>query len=84
MSNNENTSEPMTPKKKAFELYKMYNNLIIDEVIEMKVTYLLMTNKMAKKAALIAVDELIYETQFEVPNIRQRYWINVKHEIEKL
>jgi hypothetical protein len=50
----------------------------------MKVTYLLMTNKMAKKAALIAADELIYETQFEVPNIRQRYWIDVKQEIEKL
>jgi hypothetical protein len=74
----------MTPKEKAFELYKMYNNLIIDEVIEMKVTYLLMTNKMAKKAALIAADELIYETQFEVPNIRQRYWIEVKQEIEKI
>jgi len=27
---------------------------------------------------------LIYETQFEVPNIRQRYWIDVKQEIEKL
>ena len=38
----------------------------------------------AKQCALIAVDELIYETQFEVPNIRQRYWINVKHEIENL
>ncbi len=48
----------MTAKDKAFELYKMYNNIIIDEVIEMKITYLLMTNKMAKKAALIAVDEM--------------------------
>ena len=74
----------MTPKEKAFELYKMYNNLIIDEVIEMKMAYLLMSNKMAKQCALIAVDELIYETQFEVPNIRQRYWIDVKQEINKL
>jgi hypothetical protein len=38
----------------------------------------------AKQCALIAVNELIYETQFEVPNIRQRYWIDVKQEIEKL
>jgi hypothetical protein len=38
----------------------------------------------AKQCALIAVDELIYETQFEVPNIRQRYWIDVKREIENL
>ena len=37
-----------------------------------------------KQCALIAVDELIYETQFEVPNIRQKYWIEVKQEIENL
>jgi hypothetical protein len=42
------------------------------------------TNTPLKKCALIAVDELIYETQFEVPNIRQRYWIDVKQELEKL
>ena len=72
----------MTPKDKAFELYKMYNNIIIDEVIEMKVTYLLMTNKMAKKAALIAVDEIEKEiyTYYE----RFKYWKEVKQEIEKL
>jgi hypothetical protein len=38
----------------------------------------------SKQCALIAVDELIYETSFEVPNIRQRYWQEVKQEIEKL
>lgn len=38
----------------------------------------------AKECALIAVDELIYETQFEVPNVRQKYWQQVKKEIEKL
>ena len=43
-----------------------------------------LSKKQAKQCALIAVDELIYETQFEVPNIRQRYWINVKQEIFKL
>jgi hypothetical protein len=40
--------------------------------------------EISKQCALIAVDELIYETQFEVPNIRQRYWIDVKQEIFKL
>jgi hypothetical protein len=40
--------------------------------------------EISKQCALIAVDELIYETQFEVPNIRQRYWIEVKKEIERL
>lgn len=72
----------MTPQEKAFELYKMYNNLIIDEVIEMKLTYLLMTDKMAKKAALIAVDEIEKEiyTYYE----RFKYWNEVKQEIENL
>jgi|688.fasta_scaffold1412676_1 hypothetical protein len=38
----------------------------------------------SKQFALIAVDELIKETSFEVPNIRQRYYQEVKQEIEKL
>ncbi len=62
----------MTPKEKAKELVDKFinsNNMIF--LIEG-----------AKECALIAVDELIYETQFEVPNIRQRYWQEVKQEIE--
>jgi hypothetical protein len=43
-----------------------------------------MHNDQIKQCALIAVDEMIYETQFEVPNVRQKYWMDVKHEIEKL
>jgi hypothetical protein len=82
----------MTPKEKAFELYKMYNNLIIDEVIEMKITYLLMTNKMAKKAALIAVDEMQQlikdlsscKNRFIYIIDEMNYWNEVKQEIEKL
>ena len=70
----------MTPKEKAKELRdKMY--LKIPSVYDP-------TNlphyPIAKEMALISVNELIYETQFEVPNIRQRYWIKVKQEIEKL
>ena len=61
----------MIPQKKAIELVdKFCATRLYDE--------------QGKECALIAVDELIYETQFEVPNIRQRYWIDVKQEIEKL
>lgn len=69
----------MTPQQKAVDLFNDYYsylkaNLMYDEEARQD----------AKVCALIAVDELIYETQFEVPNIRQKYWINVKQEIEKL
>jgi hypothetical protein len=66
----------MTPKQKAQELVEKYAyHLWIDGVCDYD---------KAKQCALIAVDELIYETHFEVPNIRQRWWIEVKNEIEKL
>ena len=69
----------MTPKEKAKELfYKFYQEAPLDKI------KFYSNDVMAKSCALIAVDELIYETQFEVPNIRQRYWIEVKQEIEKL
>ena len=65
----------MTPKETAEEITLLYYNLG---------KHLYVPISFAKQCALIAVDELIYETQFEVPNIRQRYWIDVKQEIEKL
>jgi hypothetical protein len=55
----------MTPKEKAEEL-----------VIEMKIDYTV-PYIMAKRCALIAVDELIKETG-------KKYWYDVKQEIEKL
>ena len=64
----------MTPKEKAQQLIYAFE-AFTDRDNEFE---------FAKQCALIAVDELIYETQFEVPNIRQRYWIEVKHEIENL
>ncbi len=67
--------KPMTPKEKAEEITLLYYNLG---------KHLYVPISFAKQCALIAVDELIYETQFEVPNIRQRYWIDVKQEINKL
>ena len=64
----------MTPKDKAEEL-----------VDKMLFCYQGNIDKYtAKQCALIAVDELIKETSFEVPNIRQRYWQAVKQEIENL
>ena len=74
----------MTPKNKAKELFNKYESTIIlnswcdENTTEDEI------NSLIKRCTLIAVDELIYETQFEVPNIRQKYWIDVKQEIEKL
>ena len=67
----------MTPKEKAEELVDKFKN----RSIELGETH---SQLLAEANALIAVDELIYETQFEVPDIRQRWWIEVKKEIELL
>jgi hypothetical protein len=78
----------MTPKEKAIELVdKFYQRFPLTmDVITTRGDLSWEYNgwKEAKQCALIAVDELIYETQFEVPNIRQRWWIEVKKEIELL
>ena len=74
----------MTPKEKAIELvdrFKIYCD--IDDpngVFDWECC--LQYN--AKKCALITIDELLFESSFEVPNIRQRYWQEVKEEINKL
>ena len=71
----------MTPQKKAIELVNKFNHFHDTK----KKEYIIYQDPTESiRCALIAVDELIYETQFEVPNIRQRYWIDVKQEIEKL
>jgi len=68
----------MTPKEKAKELVDSFDELGRDFTrgVSMK--------EFSKQCALIAVDELIYETQFEDPNVRQKYWLSDKQEIEKL
>lgn len=70
----------MTPKEKALRLTE---NFIAPTMDRGLCNYYKSFN-IAKQCALIAVDELIYETQFEVPNVRQKYWLSVKQEIEKL
>ena len=69
----------MTPKEKAEELVDKFENYSF-----MDIDARISSFESAKQCALIAVDELIYETQFEVPNIRQRYLKDVKQEIELL
>jgi hypothetical protein len=66
----------MTPKEKADELYVGY-------------WYLTNDSRIAKKCALIAVDEIAkctkYEKQkFENDRFSEDYWQEVKQEIEKL
>lgn len=78
----------MKAKDKAFELYKLYNNLIIEQVIERKPTYLLMTHEMAKKCALIAVEQVrFFDSRLFFASdgsLFDQYLDDVKREIEKL
>jgi hypothetical protein len=69
----------MTPREIADELYSKYDNLLNKDFGNP-----IVFDNQLKQCALIAVDELIYETHFEVPNIRQRWWQEVKTEIDKL
>ena len=69
----------MTPKEKANELVKRY-----DETL----TYLESKSK-AKQCALIAVDEVLSAIQFNMYDedsyvLEEKYWQEVKQEIEKL
>ena len=70
----------MTPKEKAKKLVDKFRK----EFDWVERDYSIDLYRDTKQCALIAVDELIYEAQFEVPNIRQRYWLEVKQEIELL
>jgi hypothetical protein len=77
----------MTPKDKAKELVDSYKIKVKVFFTENSIPIIVKADMILESAiqcALIATDELIYETQFEVPNIRQRYWKEVKQEIEKL
>ena len=65
----------MTPQNKANEL-----------IVKVLVTFEKITLIEAKKIALIAVDEILSETE-EIDGIRvinNPYWLEVRNEIEKL
>ena len=69
----------MTPKEKARELIEKYRYVSISFVDSIEGTCdMLMNNEDAKECALIAVDEIIKELFYN------KYWIEVKQEIEKL
>ena len=84
----------MTAKERAKDLYNKFNdyadcNYGGNKFEQNWFGYVLagerkVRKESTKQCVLIAVDELIYETQFEVPNVRQKYWLDVKQEIEKL
>lgn len=68
----------MTPKEKADELYVGYRYLTND-------------SRIAKKCALIAIDEILNfdlkaknESQFIIERRIEEYWQEVKTELEKL
>jgi hypothetical protein len=65
----------MTAKQKAFSLYAEYASILND-------------GRIAKKCALIAVDEILNETfihdKTTFQHGRTSYWIQVKQEIKKL
>ena len=76
-----------SPKEKAKELVDKYKIIIADDVVDMKIIYGTLTNKLAKQCALIAVDEILnienvkpYILHKEIIN----YYTKVKQEIEKL
>jgi len=72
LSNNENTSELMTPKEKAEEITLLYYNLG---------KHLYVFISFSKQCALIAVDEILNTDIFSTT---ETYYKKVKKEIEKL
>lgn len=64
----------------------MYNNILIEDIIDSRPFYLVMTHKMAKKSALIAVDEVLNFRTFlkSMPLEDIYYWKEVQKEIEKI
>ena len=82
MSNNENTSELMTAREKADELYSKYDDLLNKDFVNP-----IVFDNQLKQCALIAVDELIeiacdYSDYDE--EVTKDYWEKVKIEIENL
>jgi hypothetical protein len=70
----------MTPKEKSEELIKKYKPIVTLKM-GFEHTYIL---KQAKKAALIAVDEILKVSIFFKLIAETEYWNEVKEEIEKL
>jgi len=69
----------MTPQKKAEQLYRdFYSKTMISRVGGIAKKHI------AIASALLCVDELIKEVKYFTPDIRKRYYEEVKQELEKL
>lgn len=66
----------MTSKDKAIELYCKYIDAYNDRNLQVS------DYKFAKQCAFIAADEVMQKTLWD--KSEQRYWMEVKQEIEKL
>ena len=85
--NNVKPKEKLVAKEKANELFIKYRNIIIDDVIDMKPTYFIMTDKMVKQCALYAVNEMLdfkNALYFNEGSLAQQYLLDIKKEIQKL
>jgi hypothetical protein len=71
----------MTPKEKAFELVDTYKFVLWSE--DTQCGEEILCTGIAKRCALIAVDEMIYVLDRYIDPVR-KYWEEVKHEIKKL
>ena len=93
MPNNENTSELMTPREKADELYSKYDDLLNKDFGNP-----IVFDNQLKQCALIAVEEMLgeYQSMSDLESIivindevkfvvhQLEYWMEVKQEIENL
>ena len=73
----------MTPKEKALRLCQDFAYLGMESE---QTNYYTLDLELAKRCALLAVDEIDYQLRTNIPNGNhtKRYWIEVKQEIEKL
>lgn len=74
----------MTPKEKALELFYKYNTQVSQEFNSDSFK----SAKISKECVLIAVDELIncdwFLETLEASNFYNKYWNEVKNEINKI
>lgn len=70
----------MTPKEKAQELFFKFRPVIAGKQFLTGFVLMSEAKELTKQCALIAIDELIEETDWSEIN----YWQEVKQEIEKL
>jgi hypothetical protein len=72
----------MTPKLKAEDLINSYRIILMNEDTECGNEIL--CTSIAKQSALIAVDEILTADMFIMTEEQEKYWEQVKTEIEKL